>query len=383
MLRRSLTLLMIVIILASCAQDEPEPTAPRPTTAPTYTPVPQTLLIWHPFDEPAQTALQKLVTDFIAQNPHMTITLEYVDPAALPDQLFEAVIQNGAGPDLIFGPLTWIPSLADQGLLGPIYTDIKRTLTDQLPEGLLTATEYAETDYGVPFAAEFTTLYYNTTLVSTVPAVFEDFATSGGSIVAAPDFFTLSGLYFDMGNRLLDADGGTLVAPDGVESFLTRLQSLATSFTFTDDFSAFTNGEKPFLLASSNEYHNLKAALGDQLAVAIFPWIGGSAWRTVLIPQIVMESVNITANSRAAADQFLMYLLSPDIQRSWFESTGQAPVNVVGIDELREAWGSALSFGISAPMFELYDTNIRPGLDEAIRAVVVGGQEPSAVVNQN
>lgn len=377
MLRRYLTFLMIVILLASCAQDDPEPTAPKTTLAPTFTPAPQTLLIWHPFDEPAQTALQKIVTDFIAQNPQITITLEYVDPDALPDQLFEAVIQNGAGPDLIFGPLTWIPRLADQGLLEPIYTDVRRKLTDQLPEALLTATEYADTDYGVPFAAEFTTLYYNTTLVATVPTVFEDFATENGNIVAAPDFFTLAGLYFDMGNLLLDAAGGTLVTTSGVESFLTQVQKLAPSFTFTDDYSAFTNGERPFLLASSNEYPTLKAALGDQLAVAILPRIGGSAWRTLLIPQIVMESVNITASSREAAGQFLMYLLSPDAQRSWFENTGQAPVNVAGMEEVQAAWGSTLSFGVSAPVFELYNTAIRAGLDEAIRAVVVEGQEPS------
>ena len=137
--------------------------------------------------------------------------------------------------------------------------------------------------------------------------------------------------------------------------------------------TSFTQGEAGLLLASSNEYTALRAALGENLSVAALPRIPPRQWSTLLEFEVLIQSLNSTAEATAATGAFAEFILSPEIQGIWFEETGHAPANPAELSDgsLRSAWSTTLEWGIPAPLSSRFETEIRPALDRAVQAIMV------------
>src|SRR5690606_25680943 len=97
--------------------------------------------------------------------------------------------------------------------------------------------------------------------------------------------------------QLMSADGAPIATRQSVASFLEELHTLASlpGVTVTTDLTSFTQGEAGLLLASSNEYTALRAALGEDLSVATLPRIPPKQWSTLLEFEVLIQSLNSTA----------------------------------------------------------------------------------------
>jgi maltose-binding protein MalE len=382
-------LILIIIILfvrANWGDDNNADTrsnyADRLPTQPPTPVIPQRITLWHSLDEPARNTLITLQVAFEDAHPNIEMTVEYIAPDDL-QSAYELAVNQGRGPTLLIAPPHWLPDLANAGMIETISPDLFEVVTgaEYLTEPMVTATELANQPdimYGVPFTGEFATLYYNQVLVPNPPEMYANLKQQAATydLLIAPTFMTTSGLYLSRDGALLAPDGSNLVTQTALEDYLAEIKALVASpgVTFTTNYDPFTAGEAGLLLASSQDYAMLRAALGDDLAVVSLPRIPPARWQTLVEFQVIMQNLNNTIEAAAAGDIFIAYLLSPDIQRQWFVDTNDTPLNVMGLDagNLRQAWGSALSKGIAAPLDNRYHTTLRPALDAAIQQVLDG-----------
>jgi ABC-type glycerol-3-phosphate transport system substrate-binding protein len=371
--------LLAFLALSGCSQpDEVEP-SPTPVPNSIPIPVPQPLVIWHGLSPLEHEALQHIADRFAETQPDIAIQVEAHDAAALLPA-FEKAVMDGAGPDIVLGPMAWVPPLAEKGIIQPLSSELVQMMADTLPLPVAQSTLFTDTPYALPISAEFTTLYTNRALVDEPPQIWDQVAPAAqqSGLLVAPTFLSASGLYFTSGSRLKSADGTSLATRPAMERFLTDLQTLAgqPGVTFTYDSTAFAQGEAGMLLASSSEFATLHAALGDDLSVAALPRIPPNQWSTLLEFTVLMQSLNSTAEAVQATRTFAEFVLSPAIQRVWFEETGHAPVNPSGLAEpsLRAAWANTLEWGTPAPLNSRFEAELGPALDRAVQAIVSEGQ---------
>jgi maltose-binding protein MalE len=363
--------ILLCILLSACGSDEAD-TPPAPTPSPTIHP--QVLVIWHPYQGVESDALAQIRADFEVKNPNIDVQLEFMDASSLPDTFADAVLAGG-GPDLVFGSADWIPDLAARGVIQPFRQSFYDTIFSMVAEPVARAAYYQDSPYGLPFSADFPSLYFNRRLMITPPETFNNLVEAAASygFILSPTFAVTSTIYLS-----LDAQFATTVTVDPavIESFLVELQNLDSypGVTFSQDQSAFLQGQAGLLMAPSSDYPALVAALGDDLGALRFPI--DREWRGISTIWPVMQSLNSTSEALDAGEIFLTYLLSADGQRSWFEQTHHAPVNVAGLDNdmLRVAWSTTLAQSIPVPAD--FITRVMPVLDQAVQTATVNGGDP-------
>lgn len=372
-------ILLVFLVLSGCSQpDEVEP-SPTPVPNSVPNPAPQPLIIWHELSPAEHEALQRIADRFAETQPDIAIQIEAHEVSALLPA-YEAAVLDGTGPDIVLGPAAWVAPLAEKGIIQPLSPDLVQVMVDMLPLPVAQSTRIANTPYALPISAEFATLYINRALVDEPPQIWDQVAPAAqrAGLLVTPTFLAASGLYFTPGAQLMTANGASLATRPAMERFLADIQTLAgqPGVTFTQDSTAFAQGDAGLLLAASSEFANLQAALGDDLSVAALPRIPPNQWSTLLEFTVLMQNLNSTAEAVRATRVFAEFILSPDIQRIWFEETGRAPVNPSGLADtsLRAAWANALEWGTPAPLNSRFEADLRPALDRALQAIVSDGQ---------
>ncbi len=382
---RKLLIGMIVLTaaLTACAGSGKDDSSPAREKQVTATPVvPHPMIVWTDYTSTENDTLKQLAADFEADHPLIDIQIEDVGSEGLLDR-FKTEVDQGVGPDVLIGPDSWLMPLANQGYLQAYGQDMIDMVSGNLTRPAAYSTLLDGTPYGVPFTAEFATLYYNKTLVERPAADYSELVAQGVlyKVLIAPDFLVTSGFYLTRSNRLLDEQGQSLMSQTGLETFFTDLRTLADSsgITFTADPTEFVEGRAGLLLASSAEYATLKTALGDALGVTRLPSFEYGFWRALLRIHPVMISLNATAENVQAARQFVVFLTTASTQRTWFEQTGITPVNpaLLADQDLSTAWGDALEWGAGVPMTDRFFSTLLPALDQAILAVTLEGKAPA------
>jgi arabinogalactan oligomer/maltooligosaccharide transport system substrate-binding protein len=367
-------ILLFNTLLAACGSDESE--TPPPAPAPSATSSPQVLLIWHTFQGDESDALAQIRADFEVKYPNIDVQLEFMEESTLRDTFATAVL-DGSGPDLLFGPLAWIPDLAARGVIQPIRLTFYDTVFSMIAESVARSTFYQGSPYGVPFSADFPAFYYNRKLMLTPPDTFNDLMAEAANhgLIIQPTFAATSAIYLSLDDQFADR---VTIDPALVETFLGELQTLANTpgVTFTPDQTAFLQGQAGWMMAPSGDYAALLAALGDDLGVMRYP--SDREWRGLSTIWPVMQSINSPTEALDAGESFISFLLSPAAQRAWFEQTHHAPVSVAALDNdlLRVAWSLMLSQSVTAPAD--FVTRVSPLLDQAVQAVTLNGGDPAA-----
>jgi ABC-type glycerol-3-phosphate transport system substrate-binding protein len=387
---RSLRILQIallgtLLVASGCAGENNAASPPSIQDTPaTNTPAAlQPLLIWHSFGGTERDVLEQIRLDFEVANPSIDVQLEFVDQTVLLDK-YKAAVLAGGGPDLLFGPAAWVPVLKTQGFIQPIGRSAFDVLTPNLPEAVARAVFIDGVPYGVAYSTEFDTLYFNHALIQVPPYAFDDLMSQAASLglLVTPTFMATSGLYLTAGGLLMDEAAYTQVSQSTLEGFLTQLKTLAASegVTFTSDEAAFVQGKAGMLIASSADYPALKAALGADLGTWSFPLLTPNPWQTLITVRPIMQNLNSTAEAITAGSLFVRHLTKASTQRTWFEKTGQTPVNPAELadSDLSTAWGQTLEWGFAAPLPDSFQTVMLPALDAAVRAVTLEGKDPAA-----
>ena len=374
--------LISVLLLSACSSSQGE-TSPISTPAPSHSPTPRTLVIWHPFSGAEEQALERLRLDFEARYPYVDVQLS----AYSPDELFNAFVkaaQDGAGPDMLVGTAAWSGTLAEHGWLAPVPWDTYDMLSEFIPPPLTYAAKLGEDAFGVPFSVEVGTLYFNRAWVTAPPETYTALRQQAREVglLIAPSFAATSGLYFtDGGPEALTENWPTRAA---VLAYLERVQQLGEQegVIFTEDWATFTSGQVGLLLASSTDYAALHAALGDDLGVAALPMLMPHPWRALATSTVAMLSVNATRAAQDAAELFGAYLLTPEAQTLWFERADHTPINVTALSApLYNAWQRTLDTAITPPPNAQTERVTLPALDAAVRAVTLNGASPAEATN--
>lgn len=380
-------LFALTFLVSACAGSSSPDKSSQSTPAPQPTPAPKTrqmLLIWHPYTGPERDALEQIRQTFAAANPMIDVQLQAVDAAALPDE-FKKAVNQGAGPDLVIGPASWLMPLAGQGLLQPFGLDFLDVISSNLTKPVARATLIDGQPYATAFSSDVVTLYYNHALVENPPGDYTDLLAQATlyKLLIPPTFWATSGLYLSTDSLLMDEQGHSLITPPALEAYFTALAALAGTpgVTFTTDQTDFLQRRAGLLLASSRDYRTLKAALGSDLGAAKLPLFSTTPWQTLITVQAVMFSVNSTAESSQAARTFIVFLTKSSTQRDWFEQTGDTPVNPAELaeDDARTTWADTLEWGMADPLPAAFYATLLPALDQGVTGIVVERKDPAAV----
>lgn len=136
------------------------------------------LLIWA--DETRAAVIDELGAGF-EEEYGVDIQVQQMAFGDIRDQLRIAG-PAGEGPDIIVGAHDWLGELVANGLLAPVdLGDLK----DAFAPVATTAFTWDGQLYGVPYAVENVAFFYNTDLVPTAPATWDEVVTVSKDLVAA------------------------------------------------------------------------------------------------------------------------------------------------------------------------------------------------------
>ena len=182
-------------ILVGCSSSE------EPTNAPTggatadsgvcQSSSPVTITFWHTYstDSPENTQLNDVVLPaFETACPGVKVDAVVMPYDGLHDQLI-AGVSGGGLPDVMRMDIIWTPEFADLGVLAPVddLPGFSELSSDLLP-GPLSTNELGGVHYGVPLDTNTQALVYNTDLIATPPATFDELKADAEALKSSGTF---------------------------------------------------------------------------------------------------------------------------------------------------------------------------------------------------
>lgn len=256
-----------------------------PTAAPVVVEPAGTLTIWA--DDTRAPIIEDLKDEVLAAyNVELIVELK----ASLRDD-FQVAAPVGEGPDILFGiPHDQVATMAENGLLAPIDLGDK---LDQFAPVAVGACTFDGELYCMPYATENLGFFYNTDLVATPPATWDELVTVGEALMAEGKVtyvialpggldYNMYPLWTAFGGYVFgrDADGNWDDQDVGLDSpgmiaGVTFLQDLVdkgdapADFDWANNHALFETGEAAFIIAGPWALDRIRAS-GIPYAVADF-----------------------------------------------------------------------------------------------------------------
>ncbi len=322
----------------------------------TSTPAPQgpvTITFWHAYNADVESKLlnDTIIPAFEAANPNIKVQAVLVPYDQFRRKLLVAM-SGGTAPDLARIDILWTPELADQGALATLDQEMSdfSTYKDQFLPGPLSTASYNGHYYGLPLDTNTRVLVTNTDMfkaagIENPPATIEDFLADCEKIKAlgANKYcFADGGMYAWAVNPWIWSFGGDLTdpavtkaigfinGPDTVAAYNFLKDGIAKGYIHpglkgggVDAWGSFSKDEVAMLL----EGPWFPSLFGSQFpdkkySLALMPAGKGGSISVVGGENIVMFQ---QSQNKAAAEAFMKFMLSPEIQLKWAEA-GQMPV---------------------------------------------------------
>lgn len=381
-------LLIAAVLLSACAPATEAPATEAPATEapataePTEPPVVEpagTLTIWA--DDTRTPILQELADEFLAE---YNVELVVEDLGRVQDIRAQVLIAvpAGEGPDIYLGVHDWLGALVESGLVAPVDLGDK---TESFVPSTLEAFTYTDgLLYGMPYATENLGFFYNTDLVTEMPATWDEVlevsralkeegkvqyatAISTGPLYNALPIQTAFGGYIfgkdengawnpnDVG---LDSEGEIAAVAwmrAAIEEGL-----MPNTFDYETAHSLFETGQMPFLMAGPWALDRIRASGVPYTVATSFPDNGipfsgvqgffvNPLSENVLLAQAflteyvatdeVMQVLYETGNRPSAFQTVLAVTDDPDLK-----AMGEAGLNAIpmpNIPEMGSVWSAA------------------------------------------
>jgi len=334
-----------------------------------------TVTVWDYYGE--ATPLKASIEEFSEAHPEITVDYQAFDYESLHSK-FPVAVAAGEAPDLATVDMTWIPSLAANGLLGDL-ADVSQgmlngePLEDQYSDGANEAMHYDGQLVTALYDFDAYALYYRKDVLDAkgidVPATWDEFIDATAAMAerpsdgaaptkygfaVQPDTFHYSQYLFQNGGSILDSDLQEAVVNEdaGVEA-LDYMQSLLTegggiywpdastqiAGIKSEQIGMFING--PYMMGvlkagvpeQSGDWAVAPAPIGEQEG----SYLGGTG---LVIPT--------GAKNSTAAWELAQWLLQPDQQAYVYTAAGAAPATNAAL-ELPALSASDPYFGGQAP----------------------------------
>jgi maltose-binding protein MalE len=332
--RQSLRLLVllacIATILISCG--------PRDT---------QTIVLWHYWQGQDAQVLDAMIGRF-EDLYDIRVLSQYV-PIDDMEKTFSREARLGFGPDVLLAPNNLMVPLAVNKQLADIAPLLSNEQMSSYKLFVLQMLRSRTENklYGLPITVDTYALYYNTTLVSKPAQTLEDFkreAILGKRVAIRTSFFGAAWGVGAFGGEIQNADGQIMLNQQPFQDWLSWLKS-AQDFSYIT-FSAekqplidrFKAGEAAYYTGDSRDLFDIRAALGDAVAVTMLPSGPGGEATPYLEADTLFFNRASSDEQRKQALDFALFLGAAEQQRRLMRELGRLPANAqVRIDSTLES----------------------------------------------
>lgn len=304
------------------------------------------------YDAKMQPWLDQVKADFNALHPDVELTLELPNLDQYRDSLTTQA-QGGNPPDVAQVALSWMPALADGGVLDDWEAaGFSPDLLGQMEPALRDGARYQGAMYGLSYGASSRAVFYNTDAfteagITTPPATWDDFLadmrklkTTGG--VKAPFYYEGKGqeamaawfpyVYFAYGGELTDATGKLAIDKHACVKGLTvwdtmnkegLLEANVTAGDFTGQSKAMSSGEAAATISGP---WGTAWFTSDQSTekFSTFPIPSGTTQATVGVTDVF--ALFKDSENKAAAIAFTEFLMDPERNIQFVKDRGFLPI---------------------------------------------------------
>ncbi len=295
-----------------------------------------TVVLWHYWQGEDVSVLNGMIDRF-ADLYDIRVIAQYVPI----DEMEDAFIREsrlGFGPDILLAPNNlMVPLAVDQRLadIAPHLSNEQMSAYKLFVLQMLRSRTEGKL-YGLPITTDCYALYYNKNLVTKPVKTIEDFkreATLGKRIAIRTSFFGAAWGVGAFGGEIQSDDGQIMLNQKPFQEWLTWLQS-AQDFSYImfnaekqpliDSFKA---GEAAYYIGDSRDLFDIRAALGDAVAVTTLPsGPGGDATPYLEAETLFFNRSSSEQQLRRALD-FGLFLGAAEQQRRLMRELGRLPAN--------------------------------------------------------
>ncbi|MDD5265415.1 MAG: ABC transporter substrate-binding protein [Candidatus Bipolaricaulis sp.] len=307
---------------------------------------PVTIEFWHAMSSGHQPNLQKLVDDFVAEYPYITVTLVYQGGYGTLQGKVDAAVVAGNLPAIAQVYENWVTPI--ESILYPIGNFMTDEEKADILDGLVASNTYNGVLTTVPFNKSIMVLYYNKSLVTTPPTTWAEFYEMAKALTvdldgdgkidrygtafrpaANPEQFLI----------FLEQAGGSILNGDWTEVTLNNDAGQAAaqfvgslipySYVTSEYMSDHIKDAAMFVDTSAGIGYNVKAATnaGFELGVATLP-AGPANYNSMIqgTNLAVFDTPNLTQAQKDAAVLLARFLLRAENTVFWAEKSGYQPV---------------------------------------------------------
>ncbi|MDD4903879.1 MAG: ABC transporter substrate-binding protein [Candidatus Bipolaricaulis sp.] len=307
---------------------------------------PVTIEFWHAMSSGHQPNLQKLVDDFVAEYPYITVTLVYQGGYGTLQGKVDAAVVAGNLPAIAQVYENWVTPI--ESILYPIGNFMTDEEKADILDGLVASNTYNGVLTTVPFNKSIMVLYYNKSLVATPPTTWAEFYEMAKALTvdldgdgkidrygtafrpaANPEQFLI----------FLEQAGGSILNADWTEVTLNNDAGQAAaqfvgslipySYVTSEYMSDHIKDAAMFVDTSAGIGYNVKAATnaGFELGVATLP-AGPANYNSMIqgTNLAVFDTPNLTQAQKDAAVLLARFLLRAENTVFWAEKSGYQPV---------------------------------------------------------
>jgi arabinogalactan oligomer/maltooligosaccharide transport system substrate-binding protein len=282
------------------------------------------LVLWHSWAGADGDALAAILSDLATAYPGVTIETLFVAPGDLLGAYAEAV-QAGGGPELLLAPNWWLGDLVQSNVVQRLDETVPGDVLDAYWPAAVESLRWDGNLYGLPINAHLVALLVNRAVAGDAqpPATLDDWLNQARTdpSLGMGLYATLFHLYWGLpafGAQLLDADGRVVLdQTGGAADYLTWLAAVdSTPGSYVDlDYGMlldrFKKGEFAYLVDGPWEVGDLRAALGDSLAIMPLPAGPGGPARPWLYADGVFINPNLDPAQQPLAIAIAQALTSP------------------------------------------------------------------------
>jgi len=396
----------ILVFLASCSSG----TAAAPTPQPTLSPEPPAarrsplvLTVWHSWSGRSAQALDLAARRYEQRHSSVRISLQS-RPASALIRDYSTAVADESGPQILLIHGRYLGELAERRYVLPLRDeDVAETLKNLLPPAV-EGSRVSGVLHGLPISFDSLLFFFDRRQMVEPPKTLEALQSA-----PTPQATTTSERMWRMAYYLSPAttlpymyafDGGLFRGKagnvdesrrDGTIRWLEWLQSLRADerLVASDDFGSVDAAIQSSRVSSAIDWSfrlpNYQRLWGDEaVGLGSLPRAHGDAPapRTLVLSDVACINTVTSAEHRAAALDFVVYLASPAAQEILWSRGGYFPVNQQArVDEPAKVVREMAAGGIPFPNSPR-STRSWPGLDEMVRSVLSGSATPNEALEK-
>lgn len=276
------------------------------------------LVVWTNMSVEVET-IQKLANAWGAENGY-SVEVLHQSPSV---QKFAQAVKSPDGPDAVIGiPNDQLADYVNAGLAAEVPA--KAYNDSDFCDASIQACYVEGVRYAAPLSVETITLFYNTEMVSSVPATWEELveqaAQSGGLQ------FDATSIYYDLGfvrafggyifkyengaydvNNIGLANEGAVKAYEFINAMYSQYGLVSADVTADIARSNFQNGKTAYYIGGPWDIDGFTSA-GTPFAIAKMPTLNGQPFVTPVGTQV--SFVSNQSDEQAAAWELIMYIIN-------------------------------------------------------------------------